>query len=358
MRALFYVPYPTQGPSNRYRVEQFLPYLKKEGIEYSLRPFMSSEFFKIIYKKGNSLRKFYFFILSTFKRMRDLAQCGKFDLIFVHIEAFPFGPPLIEWIASRLKKVLVYDFEDAVYLPNFKGENKIFNSLRCPGKFYRLINFSDHVIVCNRYMRDFVLPFNRNVTVIPTSIDTDKFTLKDYNNESRVPVIGWIGSHTTVYCLKQLGGVFRELAKKHDFFLKVVGGGKDFSLPGVRVINQDWRLERDVDDFQSLDIGVYPLPSDERAMAKTPFKTIQYMAVGVPVVASRVGGNIEIIEDGRNSFLAATDDEWIEKLSLLLEDASLRKRLGICGRKTVEEKYSVKVNIRRFVEVLKRSGSE
>ncbi|MBM3251169.1 MAG: glycosyltransferase family 4 protein [Candidatus Omnitrophica bacterium] len=355
MKVLFLVPYPTEGPSNRYRVEQYLPYLKTQGIDYCIRPFMSSDFFKIMYKRGRHFKKIFLLLGSTAKRLSDLVRYNKYDLVFVHIESFPFGPAICEWFFSKLGKPIIYDFEDAVYLPNFKGNNKVMNTLRHPGKFYQILRLSDHVIVCNRYMRDFVYSFNRNVTVIPTSIDTGKFKLKDVNSQNKTPIIGWIGSHTTSYCLNQLINVFIKLAEKFDFSLKIIGGEENFNIPGVNVINEKWTLQKDIENFQSLDIGIYPLPNDERALAKTPFKTIQYMSVGVPVMASRVGGNIEIIQDGINGFLAATENEWLEKLTSLIQDINLRKKMGLAGRKTVEERYSLERNAPYFVEILKKA---
>lgn len=137
-----------------------------------------------------------------------------------------------------------------------------------------------------------------------------------------------------------------------------MGGGRDFEVSGVKVVNEKWTLEKDVENYQSLDIGVYPLPDNEWAKAKTPFKTIQYMSVGVPTVASNVGGNREIIQDGINGFLASTKEEWIEKLSLLIENSELRRRLGMAGRKTVEEKYSVKINAPKYLEIFKNVYEE
>ncbi|MFH1888968.1 MAG: glycosyltransferase family 4 protein [Candidatus Omnitrophota bacterium] len=352
MKALFIIPYPTEGPSNRYRVEQFLPYLKEKGIEYTVRPFVSSEFFRIIYKKGNTLRKIRFFLSATCNRMVDLLSASKYDLIFIHIESFPFGPAIMELAFSLLKKPIVYDFEDAVYLDNFKGQSRLINLLRYQRKFYQILGLSSHVIVCNRYMKDMVSEFNNNVTVIPTSIDTEKFKAKDYAVQAKRPVIGWIGSHTTLYCLKSLVGVFTELAKRYDFELRVIGGGEDFAVPGVNVVNKRWSLETDVKDFQSLDIGVYPLPNDERAVAKTPFKTIQYMSVGVPPIVSKVGGNIDIIEEGKNGFFASNEKEWIDKLSILIENAQLRRDIGLAGRRTVEEKFSVSANAPKFIDIV------
>jgi glycosyltransferase involved in cell wall biosynthesis len=358
MKVLFIVPYPTEGPSNRYRVEQYLPYLKEHGVQYSLRPFVSSDFFKVLYKKGNHAKKILYFLIASVKRISDLINSAKYDLIFIHIESFPFGGALFERLVTSLNKPVIYDFEDAVYLHNFRDNNKFINYLRCPEKFYKIISLSKRVIVCNKFMKDFVLPFNNNVTVIPTSIDTDKFTLKESPQEVKRPVIGWIGSPTTFYCLESLSKVFERLAEKYDFSLKLIGGKKDYRIKGVAVTSSEWALARDVEDFQSLDIGVYPLPNDERAMAKTPFKTVQYMSVGVPAVVSRVGGNTEMIQDGVNGFLASKEEEWFEKLSLLIKNPELRRKIGLAGRKTVEQRYSVKVNAPKFIDIIQKVYSE
>ena len=354
MKTLFIVPYPTEGPSNRYRVEQYLPFLKERGISYSLRPFISPEFFKILYKRGNRTKKLFYFLSGAVKRFSDLVNAAKFDLIFVHIEAFPFGPPILEWLFSRLGKPIIYDFEDAVYLKDFKGTNRLMNFLRCPDKFYQILRLSSQTIVCNKYMKEYVYLYNHNVTVIPTSIDTEKFKLANQNCDTKIPVIGWIGSHTTLHYLNPLRKVFASLAKKYDFYLKIIGGGENFSIPQVNIINEQWTLEKDVENFQKLDIGIYPLPNDERSKAKTPFKTIQYMSVGIPVVASKVGANTEIVRDGVNGFLVSNEEEWFEKLSILIENSQLRRDLGIAGRKTVEERFSLKVNKPKFIEVLEK----
>ncbi len=350
MKVLFIVPYPTEGPSNRYRVEQYLPFLKEHGIHYCLRPFITSKFYKILYAKGNRLKKTAYFLSSCINRLTDIIRAANYDIIFIHIEAFPFGPPFFERIFCSMKKPIIFDFEDAIYLSSSDGRNR-FKWLKFPQKFYSNIKMSSHIIVCNKYLKGKLYNYNPSITIIPTSINTDKFNVrnnKDLNNEL---IIGWIGSHTTLPCLNQIIPALQELSKKYKFILKIVGGGRDFEIPGVKVINEKWLLDKDVENFQSLDIGIYPLPDNEWARAKTPFKTIQYMSVGVPTVASNVGGNMEIIQDGINGFLASTEDEWFKKISLLIENPELRRRVGMAGRKTVEEKYSVNVNAPRYLEI-------
>ncbi len=351
MKILFLVPYPSEGPSNRYRVEQYLPYLEKAGIEYCLRPFISSDFFKILHKPGNRLRKMFYFLSSTRRRLADLINVSHFDMVFVHIEAFPFGPAIFEWLFSKMNKPIIYDFEDAVYLPDFRRGNKFLQFIRNPSKFYQIINLSSQVIVCNKYMRDFVSRYNPNVTIIPTSIDTEKFTLKNFKSDKRI-VIGWIGSCSTSIYLKPLVSVFQQLRKKYDFILKITGAGRDFDVPGLNIVKQDWSLPDEVKNFQDIDIGIYPLPNDERALAKTPFKTIQYLSVGVASVVSKVGANVDIIKDGTNGFLAEDENEWIEKISALIENPDMRMKMGLAGRKAVEEKYSLSVNAPKFLKVI------
>lgn len=352
MKILFIVPYPTEGPSNRYRVEQYLPYLERRGIRYSLRPFISSNFFKILYRKGYRAKKSFYLLSASIKRSLDIIKAAEYDLVFIHIESFPLGPAILEYIYSKLNKPIIYDFEDAVYLPNFRNTNKFINYLRCPLKFYQIVNLSSHIIVCNKYVKNFVHSYNHNVTVIPTSIDTEKFKLKDFSSPNKKPIIGWIGSHTTSCHLKPLAKVFAALAKRYDFSLRIIGAGENFSISGVNVISEEWTLKKDVENFQKLDIGIYPLLDDERSRAKTPFKTIQYMSVGVPPVVSKVGGNMEIVQDGVNGFLVSNEEGWFKKLSILIKNPNLRRKLALRGRKTVEEKYSVKVNAPKFLEIL------
>ena len=147
----------------------------------------------------------------------------------------------------------------------------------------------------------------------------------------------------------------QQLSKKYDFVLKIFGAGETINIPGVKVENYDWHLEKEVEYFQFIDIGIYPLIDTLWVRGKAGFKAIQYMAVGVPVVASLIGMNKEIIKDGVNGYLARTEKEWIEKISKLMEDSNLRKKIGLEGRKTVEEKFSVKANVHTYLDIIKAS---
>jgi glycosyltransferase involved in cell wall biosynthesis len=168
--------------------------------------------------------------------------------------------------------------------------------------------------------------------------------------------LGWIGSHSTAKYLEQLRPVLSDLSGKFDFELLVVGAGRDFELPGVKVLNERWSLETEVELFQSLDIGLYPLADTVWELGKAGFKAIQYMAVGAPCVVSRVGVTRDIVSDGDNGFLASNPQEWSEKLSRLLSDAALRQRLGDAGRRTIVERYSLAVNAPRLHRAIERTA--
>lgn len=353
MKILFIEPYPTEGPSSRYRVEQYVPYFKNKGFDCIVSPFVSRKFYNIIYKKGFYFRKLFFFINSCLRRFFDLFRGFGCDIIFVHLEAFPFGPPLLEWIWARTGKSVIYDLDDAIYMGITSPANSFIRFLRQPSKIAKIISLSRYVVTCNAYLADYAKKFNSNIAIIHTSVDTDKFLPRE-KKPTPVLTIGWIGSHSTFPYLEGLQGVFRELRQKYKFRLLVVGAGDhNVNIEGIDILNKQWKLEEEVNDFQSLDIGVYPLPDNEWTAGKTGFKTIQYMSVGIPSVVSDVGTNRAIVQDGVNAFLAKTEDDWVKKLSRLIEDEELRRRMGLAGRETVVDKYSLQVNAPRLYDIIK-----
>jgi glycosyltransferase involved in cell wall biosynthesis len=352
MKVLFITPVPREAAAYRVRIEQYLPYLAKHGITGDIRPFISSKFFAMVYNPGRYGQKIRYFFEGAFGRIKDLVQSGQYDLIFIFREAFPFGPPFTEWLFYKTHKPVVYDFDDAIYLPNTSSANRMVGFLKYPQKVSQIIKMSAHIIVCNDFLKEYAERFSGRVTVVPTSVDTDVFKPAAQKASDKKPIVGWIGSPSTAIYLNQLRVVFQELAKRYAFTLKIIGAGSEFKIPGVDVINREWELEKEVGDFQGLDIGVYPLPDTEWVKGKTGFKTVQYMSVGVPCVVSRVGRNLEIVKDGEDGFLASSDDEWIERLSLLMDNRELRRKMGQAGRATVESRYSLKASAPKLLEVL------
>ena len=352
MKVLFITPYPKEGPSSRYRVEQFVPYFESKGIRCRVRSFMSSRCYKIVYKKGRLWGKLSCLFLGTIKRIIDFSLALGSDVIFIHLEAYPFGPPIFEYALSILGKKIIYDLDDAIYL---KRSGKLIELLKCSWKVKEIIKLSRSVITCNDFLANYALKFNHNVSVVHTSVDTQIFTLTQ-RELNRQLTVGWIGSHSTLIYLQRLKNVLAALSKKYDFTLKVIGAQDEtISMTGVKISNIDWSLNDEIRELQSFDIGLYPLPNDQWVLGKTGFKTIQYMSVGIPVVAQNVGANRMIIKDGENGFLADSDQQWIDKIEKLINDPQLRRRIGGAGRQTVEQKYSLMVSAPRIYEIIQKT---
>lgn len=357
MRVLFLVPYPIEGASNRYRVEQYLPYLKREGVKYSLHPFWGSLAYKILYKNGYYFQKVFFFICATISRIFDILSIFRYDIVFIHREAYPIGGAFFEAIISMSGKPVIFDFDDAIFLPASSRPNNFIERFKNPGKVASIIRRSEYVISGNSFLADFALRYNRSVSVIPTPIDTDKY-YPDNGKPADKIIIGWIGSATTLDFLDPMRDIFRRLIKEYpNISFKIVGG--KFSVNGLSgVTSKPWSLEEEIGDLKTFDIGIMPMPDNDWTRGKCGFKAILYMSMGIPCICSAVGVNKEIIIDGLNGFLAETQDEWFEKLSRLIKSPQLRRNLGAAGRARVEEKYSLRVNAPKYFEVFKKAYQE
>jgi glycosyltransferase involved in cell wall biosynthesis len=348
IRVLAFSPIPEEGAGCRFRIAQFIPYLATVGIDVTLDSLFTTEFFRLVYRPGRYLQKAATFAGLSIKRLAALRDAAQFDLIFIYREMFPIGPAVIERLLTmRGRPPVVFDFDDALFLPSVSDANRLIAVLKQPQKIESIISRSDHVIAGNDYLSAYARRFNPAVTMIPTSVDTDRFAPLDGGCPSKTttpPIIGWIGSPTTASYIRGLAGVLRRVRERHNFVLRVSGTGEPLEIPGVQVENETWTLAREVELFNSCDIGVYPLADDEWSKGKCGFKAIEFMACGVPVVAAAVGVNREIIRDGENGFLAATEQEWVDKLGRLLSEPDLRRRFAVAGRRMIEERYSLGVN--------------
>jgi glycosyltransferase involved in cell wall biosynthesis len=353
VRGLALSPVPYEGAGCRYRVAQYIPYLAGQGIDLTIAPFYDTEFFNLVYRPGRHARKTMLFLRQTLGRFRTVLQRGRYDFVFVYREALPVGPPVIESMLAATKMPLVYDFDDAVFVQNTSEANRSIAALKWPQKVAAIIRRSTQVIAGNEYLAGYARRFNPSVHVIPTAIDVSRFVPRRTAPLDGAPlVVGWIGTPTTVRYLSPLAPVLESLGRSPRFRFRVAGATEPVRFPGVDIDNAAWTLEGEVELFNGCDIGVYPLPDDEWTRGKSGFKAIQFMSCGVPVVASPVGINREIIQDGVNGFLAADAGEWHQKLAVLLTDADLRVRIGEAARRTIQERYSLQVNAPRVAAVL------
>ncbi len=359
VKVLALSPIPEEGAGCRFRVAQYIPYLKTAGFDVTISAFYSPAFFKVVYRRGHYLQKSAMFMARVMRRLRELLTVSQYDLVLLYREAVPIGPPIVERLIAAQGIPIVCDFDDAIFLPSVSDANKAISFLKDPGRVGTILKLSEAAVVGNSFLADYARRYNDAVTVIPTAVDTARFKPRDGDRDpDRELIVGWIGSPTTFGYLRSLAGVLREVSTTHRFTLMVSGAGAPVDFPGVRVREVPWSMRDEVTLFNSCDVGVYPLPDDDWSRGKCGFKAIQCMACGVPVVAAAVGVNREIIEDGVNSFLASTPDEWVAKLRRLLSDAELRARMAAAGRITIEQRYSLAVTAPQLAAVLSTAAGQ
>jgi glycosyltransferase involved in cell wall biosynthesis len=234
----------------------------------------------------------------------------------------------------------IFDLDDAVFVSYKSPANGYLSYLKFPGKTRAICRQAAHVMAGNQYLADYALAVNQNVTIVPTTIDTESY-LPDYSNQADVqtPTLLWSGSFSTVQHLDTLRGALQKLAKEAKFKLRVIGT-PEYSLEGVETEAIQWRAASEIEDLRAGHVGLMPLPDESWSKGKCGLKALQYMALGIPTICSPVGVNSTIIRDGENGFLASTEDEWVKKLKFLIDSADTRSRVGKEGRKTVENEYS------------------
>lgn len=357
MKVLALSPIPEEGAGCRFRVSQYIPYLHGAGFDVTVSPFYSRDYFNFVYRPGNYVRKAAGFASLTLRRISELFTIRDYDLVLLYREAIPIGPPFIERQIAKLGIPIVYDFDDAIFLPAVSEANQAVSFLKNPERVSEILALSSQVSVGNEFLAAYARKFNPHVTVIPTAVDTNRFVPRPDPQpaDGRRLVVGWIGSPTTFQYLESLKDVLATVSAKHPFTLKVSGAGRAVNFPGVDVQVVPWSMADEVSLFNTCDIGVYPLTDDDWSRGKCGFKAIQCMACGVPVVAAAVGVNREIITHGVNSMLASTPQDWVEHLSRLLTDAGLRQRMAIAGRQTIEDRYSLRVTAPQLAAVLTRA---
>ncbi|HBH22888.1 MAG TPA: group 1 glycosyl transferase [Cytophagales bacterium] len=352
MRILFVAPYPIgQAPSQRFRFEQYFTLLQQQGIRFDTAPFWSAAAWSILYQKGRLFKKALFLLFSFLKRPFIVIKAIRYDFIFIHREAAPIGPPVLEWILTKvLRKKVIFDFDDAIWLPNTSDSNRMVSWLKNHGKTAKLCQWSYVVSAGNSFLAQYAKRVNDNVVVNPTTIDLKHHNqLKKHVSKDMV-TIGWTGSHSTNRYLRMVVPVLKQILEQFGCRIVIISDqDPHLLLKGYNFIR--WNKQEEIDQLLQLDIGIMPLHDSDWEKGKCGFKALQYMSLGIPTVASPVGVNRQIIDDSKNGFLCSSEEEWINKLSALIKSKTLRVNMGKAGRKTVEDRYSTKANVSTFLSL-------
>ncbi len=353
MKVLFIVPYPLrEAPSQRFRFEQYFGALSKKGIKHDAQVFLSKRDWAQLYKPGKHGLKILMLLKGFLKRSLLLFKIPFYNFVLIHREATPVGPPVFEWLIAKVfRKKIIYDFDDAIWLTDKKNENALERFIRFRSRVGLICKWSYKVSCGNEYLYNYAKQFNKNVVLNPTTIDTEFLhNPEKFKKEiSDKITIGWTGSHSTLKYLKEIEHAIATLEQKYPALQTLVIADKKPDLALQRLVFIPWNKETEAEDLAKIDIGIMPLPNDEWTKGKCGFKALQYMAMEIPCVVSPVGVNTKIIEHGVEGYFAASNQEWVTTLDLLINDPGLRKTMGKNGRKKIIDAYSVRSNTPVFL---------
>jgi glycosyltransferase involved in cell wall biosynthesis len=342
--------YGDLAASTRQRFEQYHPYLTESGFELVSRPLLDNVYLQQLYAGGRPSRRH--IAARYLDRLRWLLSSPDVDLIWLHCELFPFLPNIIERFARVPRKPIVFDFDDAIF-HNYDKHPKREIRKFLGTKLRTTIGGAKMAFCGNAYLANYARPLCPMSEIVPTVVDTKIFRVRDEERPTDPLRIGWIGTPSTwnEYLIGMLPMLKLALTSRAGQFAAMGADTNAEVEPMLDLVK--WAEEREVPFLQSLDIGIMPLTDTPFARGKCGYKLIQYMACGLPVVASPVGVNSEIVEHGVNGFLAETDAEWQSAIETLLADAELRHRMGAAGRRKVEEHYSLQVWGPRVAQMLR-----
>jgi glycosyltransferase involved in cell wall biosynthesis len=330
MKVLFLLK-SDKTPSSRIRVLDLVPELRKNGIDPDVE-FLPDSFWE---------------------RRRLFKKCGDYPVTVLQkrlLSIFDFRE------LRKNAKRLVFDFDDAIYCKNAScsSDPADYESSTRKGKFKRTVSGSDLVIAANGVLAGKVLELNRAVPVetIPSSVDAGAFTPKGDYNLSSPPVVGWIGTKSTLRYLEIISSAFTDLRSKMDFVLRIISN-EPYRQEGINIEFVRWSLESQNTELGKFDIGIMPLSGDPFSEGKASYKLLQYLAAGVPSVCSPVGMNSEVAGNDEYCLTASDSGQFCLQMEKLLSNCELRRSLGRKGRHLVGEKYSVGVVAGNLASALK-----
>lgn len=356
LSVLFLTKYARNGASSRYRFFQYLPWLEQAGFECQVQPLFDEAYLVHRYQSG---RGHVGDILRAFlRRFVTLTTARRFDLVVLEYEFLPYFPALPERLLGWLGVPYVADYDDALFHRYDQHRSGWVRRL-LSDKIAQVMRGAHLVTAGNAYLADYARRAGAvRVETIPTVIDLERYPPSHTEPALDTPfTIGWIGSPTTAKYLQAIVPALAEVCANGKGRVRLIGSGP-VDLPGVPVEVLPWDEATEVDRLTQFDVGIMPLPDEPWERGKCGFKLIQYMACGLPVVASPVGVNHEIVEQGVNGYLAETPAEWIQALNALSLDYDLRQRMGLAGRKKVEQNYSLQVTGPRLAALFKAVAQE
>jgi len=357
LRILALTRYGRMGASTRLRFLQYIPVLESRGFQVSVAPLLSDVYLRRCYTGQSpdwlSLGGAYS------RRLFALLRVREFDLLWIEKELFPNLPAWAEIMLRRLRIPYVVDYDDAVFHNYDLGQHLIKKFMS--RKIDRVMQEATLVVCGNTYLAERAQDAGAHcVEVVPTVIDLQKYSVRPdslYESKRETITLGWVGSPATVKYLEGISQALQRLATMCPVRLHVIGA--QYSVPGLEVECRTWHEESEASEIQKFDIGIMPLPDFPWERGKCGYKLIQYMACGLPVVASRVGANKTIVKDGVTGYLVRDmeENEWLAALESLCTDVEVRRNMGLQGRLAVEKFYCLQVTGPRVAKLLAEAAT-
>ena len=342
------------APGQRGSIELWERVLAPVGINIHYAPFETARLHEVLYLPGHYATKVKEMLRAYVDRLKLLGDLGRFDAVFVYREAALLGPAFLEKMVARRGVPIIYQLDDPLFVPYTSPSNGYLSYLKFFGKISEICRLAKVVMVNSTQIREYVAQYNQNIWQVPSVVDTNQYVFRPdlLEKETDKVCIGWSGSPTTVGNIRVIAGALRRLSEEVPHRVHLIGGTQ-FDLPGVPYTAQNWSAETEVDDLRKMQVGMVPLPVNEWNKRKFYMKTAQYMALGIPTVATPLGSNPEVIEHGVSGFLADSDEEWVEYLSLLIKDHALRARMSRVAATAAREKYSLEGNTGKIIEAFR-----
>ncbi len=340
MKILYFSITDIKGPASRYRAFQYAKYFEQNKHDFTISHAFSNSYLDAERNEGikRLVIKGYEGIKAFLRRIAGFRHVWKADMVAIEREFFPCFPPLFELIIKMLKGGYILEFDDAIFLS--RGRRS---------KYPATVKMASRVIVGNPYLEEYAKKFNKNVVVVPTCVDAGTYQQKEDYGLTDPARIGWVGLAYNFVHLNTFASVLGKVCNEMNAELVICSSRKP--AIGAPILFVKWDLAKEMEVIRSFDVGIMPLVDTPYSRGKCGLKLLQYMAAGVPVVASPVGVNKEIVEDGVNGFLAKDDEEWYEKVKILIGDEGLRRRLGQEGRRTVEKRYDLELYGDKLVSI-------
>lgn len=338
--------YGPLAASTRYRLGQYVPGLASQGINLKICHLLGDDYLRRRFAGGAP--SITAMLHASLSRFADLWSQHEYDAVMLHCELFPLLPGWLE--RALIRQPYVYDFDDAFYL-KYRSKRFAVSSPLLGGKFDAVMAGAAAVTAGNQVLGQYAKQYNANTHYLPTVVDTGRY-LPRLDSRSDIFTVGWIGSPTTAPYLAELVEPLSALGHEGAVRLIVIGG-KAPAIPNVTVVEIDWQEHTEVDLINSFDVGVMPLSNDDWARGKCAFKLIQYMACAVPVVASPVGANVDVVND-ECGFLAASHQDWVDAFRTLRDQPGKRTDMGQAGRERVMQHYSLHRNLPVLASVIRK----